>query len=849
MEAFNGTKVNHLSRTGSDRAPLLVDIEKERSNLIRYFKFLNIWCNHKDFKDIVKEEWSRPVQGRAMWKVHCKLKAVARRLSSWSRETYGDIFRDSKEAEKEVKELEKKHTENNNEETRSSLNKEKAEYIRLLKNQYEIYRKRAKERWLQDGDKNSPYFHKVIKDRRRKLNIHKISDNEGNNIEGHQNIADAAIKHFEELFKYEEIRGSFRILDKVSQVVTADMNTMQIARPTAHEVTDAINNIESDSAPGPDGFGAKFFQTCIDIIFSDIHNAILEFCDGTPVPRYVSHTCLFMLPKCPQPQSFSDIRPISLCNTLSKIIAKILSNRIGKILPDIISPNQSGFIQGRSITDNVLLAQELVQDIPKTNKHDNLVLKVDMSKAYDRVSWPNLCRIMRKLGFNEIWIDIIYKHIANNWYSIVLNGTRNGFFKSSRGLRSTNKQKDKLCSLFSEGQSGSRIKINYFSEMVNSITSRIHSWHTKFLSKGGKIVLIKHVLSAMLVHLLAAMKPPKGTFEQIESAMIRFLWSDKESMRKYHWSSWEAMCLPGEEGGVGLRCLSDVSNAFTAKQWWNLRTKDSLWKEYMMSKYCSTRNPVIRKVIGVQSLTWRSMCKVRDQIEDNFTWQIGQGHLSFWYDNWSRNGALYKLLPEEVIPNNSLLNEVDINGNWIWNRVGLGEEYVQQLEQKHDQQKHQIHKMVPLPPHYVKLNSNGSCKGSACRGRGIIKDEKGKMISAYSINLGCGTNNWLRLKPFNMDSNAIQGKCKTPWNIEKMVCWIQMTQYQYQFQIRHFFREANQVADKLAQISHSHIDVVTYTSFQDLPKAIRGVLNLDRWGLPSIRSRTRSNKSFTFDSP
>ncbi|XP_059295601.1 uncharacterized protein LOC132048939 [Lycium ferocissimum] len=170
--------------------------------------------------------------------------------------------------------------------------------------------------------------------------------------------------------------------------------------------------------------------------------------------------------------------------------------------------------------------------------------------------------------------------------------------------------------------------------MVNSITSRIHSWHAKFLSKGGEIVLIKHVLSAMPVHLLAAMKPPKGTFEQIKGAMIRFLWSDKESMRKYHWTNWESMCLPGEKGGVGLRCVRDVSNTFTAKQWWNLRTKDSLWKEYMMAKI------LFNKESNHQE-------SYRGSIPD-----------------------LEVNVQEEVIPNNSLLNEVHINGNWLWNRSG-----------------------------------------------------------------------------------------------------------------------------------------------------------------------------------
>ncbi|XP_059277923.1 uncharacterized protein LOC132032165 [Lycium ferocissimum] len=229
---------------------------------------------------------------------------------------------------------------------------------------------------------------------------------------------------------------------------------------------------------------------------------------------------------------------------------------------------------------------------------------------------------MRKLGFDEIWIDLIYRHISNNWYSIILNGTRNGFFKSNRGLR----QRDPLSlalfvisaehlsilfinlSLnanytgyykpikgpsithlaFTSGKPGDLRKVlnvltmyeNVSGHLINKnkscvalapkayielihIMVHITGMHRKEWSI--KIVLIKHVLLAMPMHLLAAMKPPKGTFEQIEGAIARFLWNGNDNMKKYHWCKWEKMCLPFEEGGVGFRCLRDTSKAFIAK--------------------------------------------------------------------------------------------------------------------------------------------------------------------------------------------------------------------------------------------------------------------------------------------
>lgn len=95
-----------------------------------------------------------------------------------------------------------------------------------------------------------------------------------------------------------------------------------------------------------------------------------------------------MLPKVEAPQIFFDIRPIILCNVSSKIIAKILNARLSKILPKIITQNQSDFVKGRAITKNILLAQELINDIGKPRKEANVVIKLDMAKAYDRVSLP-----------------------------------------------------------------------------------------------------------------------------------------------------------------------------------------------------------------------------------------------------------------------------------------------------------------------------------------------------------------------------------------------------------------------------------------------------------------------------
>jgi len=84
---------------------------------------------------------------------------------------------------------------------------------------------------------------------------------------------------------------------------------------------------------------------------------------------------------------FGEFRPISLSNFTNKIVSKIYSLRLNPMLKYLVSPNQRGFVKERLSAENVLLAQEIIQNISKTNKGGNVVLKLDMAKAYDRMYW------------------------------------------------------------------------------------------------------------------------------------------------------------------------------------------------------------------------------------------------------------------------------------------------------------------------------------------------------------------------------------------------------------------------------------------------------------------------------
>lgn len=132
-----------------------------------------------------------------------------------------------------------------------------------------------------------------------------------------------------------------------------------------------------------------------------------------------------------------DFKPISLCNVIYKIISKTLANRLKKILDDIISPTQSAFVLGRLITDDAILGFECIHSLQSqtTGKVGVVALKIDMSKAYDRVEWSYLRRVMKMMDFCSCWIELTMSCVETVDFSVLTNGFPGPSFKPNIGLR------------------------------------------------------------------------------------------------------------------------------------------------------------------------------------------------------------------------------------------------------------------------------------------------------------------------------------------------------------------------------------------------------------------------------
>ena len=190
------------------------------------------------------------------------------------------------------------------------------------------------------------------------------------------------------------------------------------------------------TALGPNGMPPIFYKYFWHIVGGDVTNAVLTALNYGYVSESLNHTFIALIPKIKDPKKVSDY-PISLCNVVYKLIAKVLVNRLKMILPYIVSDSQSAFLSGRLITDNILVAFKTLHYLKRKTqgKLGFMALKLDMSKAYDRVEWEFLRRAMLHFGFADRFVSMIMACITSVSFSILLNGELVGNIKPSRGLR------------------------------------------------------------------------------------------------------------------------------------------------------------------------------------------------------------------------------------------------------------------------------------------------------------------------------------------------------------------------------------------------------------------------------
>lgn len=158
------------------------------------------------------------------------------------------------------------------------------------------------------------------------------------------------------------------------------------------EVNEVVFSMKGDKSLGPDDVPPAFFQKKLDAISHDVLNADLSFLNGGHLLREMNETYITIIPNTSRPESVAEFRTISLCNTSYKIISKCLVRRLKTIMKEITGDFQNAFIPGRLLSDNCHMAHGMMNSMKRMKKEKRMaaVLKVDLNKAYERISWDFL---------------------------------------------------------------------------------------------------------------------------------------------------------------------------------------------------------------------------------------------------------------------------------------------------------------------------------------------------------------------------------------------------------------------------------------------------------------------------
>lgn len=392
LEAFPNHCLKALSFEHSDHCPILLQSDCGFWPK-RHFRFESFWLRLPGSLDVVGAVWPATLLHADPCRVlDYKLRNVARALMSWSAKQVGSIRLQLAGAREVVFRLDKAMESRTLTPDESSLRKSlKVRCLGLASLSRTIARQRSRLHFLNEGDTNTRSFHLQACHRQRKNQILSLV------VDGLQVVHDGAMA--ESLFSYynsilgTEFQRTRRINLQAVGVPTYDLSGLDVCF-SEEEIWAVIRELPPDKAPGQDGFTGNFCKHAWLIIKLDVINAINAFwaLDYRSF-NLLNDAFLVLLKKKPMPTEIKDYRPISLMHSFGKLVAKCLAVRLSTKLDQLMLPNQSAFIKGRCIHDNFQSVQLACRAV-HASKAPCVLLKIDIARAFDSVSWPFLLELL-----------------------------------------------------------------------------------------------------------------------------------------------------------------------------------------------------------------------------------------------------------------------------------------------------------------------------------------------------------------------------------------------------------------------------------------------------------------------
>ncbi|KAK2656145.1 hypothetical protein Ddye_009197 [Dipteronia dyeriana] len=302
------------------------------------------------------------------------------------------------------------------------------------------------------------------------------------------------------------------------------------------EVWAAVCSYDGNKALGLDGLNLEFVKANWNDIQVDFMNFIYEFHRNRESVKDLNKTFVALIPKSTHPESMKDFRPISLVSSMYKILAKVLANHLKLVMGSLISESQSAFVKGRQILDSFVVVEEIIHSW----RQDKVGVSV-RKKGGEEFDWATLFKC------KEAKLSILYLGMP-------------------LGARPSSQP--------------------FWNSVMSRIKNRLAPWKKKYLSKWGRLVLIKSVLGCLPTYFMSVFQIPVCVAKTIEKSQRSFFWDDGVEKRKLHVVDWVIICNSKKKGGIGVGRIVDFNRSLLAKWVWRFgRERNQLWKRVLCEKY------------------------------------------------------------------------------------------------------------------------------------------------------------------------------------------------------------------------------------------------------------------------
>ncbi|KAL2253026.1 UNVERIFIED_CONTAM: hypothetical protein Sindi_0097300 [Sesamum indicum] len=687
MAQFPTSYYSSLTARTSDHSPMVLsgDIQQQLGGMFRFDNYLAL---SPEFIPSVQQVWQHNIIGTPMYAVTRKLKAL-KPMFREQRRKKGDLSHNVQLAKGFLEMAQVLVTSNRQDELFLQLEHCcRVVLAKAAKFEQIMLQQRSKMQWMKGGDQCS-----------REIGEENliINDDHGATHTDLGAVINEFVMYYQNLLGGERRRDmiDLRFLRPWARHILSEDDVNSLVLPFTHtDVKQAIFDIAEDKAPGPEGYSSGFFKAAWPIIGQEVSSAVLDFFHTGRILKQINTRLLALIPKVHSPMNVGDFRPISCCNVLV-------------ILDKLISPCQAAFVPGRSIGDNIMLAQELFTRYNQTHLPPRCALKVDIRKAYDTVEWDFLIAVMELFGFPHTFVKWIEECVTTPSFSVGLNGKPHGFFTGARGLRQgdplspylfvlvmelgfaddlllfcradmnsigvfktgldrfaewsglrLNVQKSHLIiSRSAQGLREEMLEVLGFQEGVlpmrylglHLLSSRLTvADFNPLLLKIDKRIgrIIKFVPLSLSLYWSSAFILPKKVTNEIEKRLRTFLWKGTTNSG-YAKVAWKDLCRSKDEGGLGFKDIAILNRTLMTK------------------KLCD----IIRENGG--SWGWRKILRLRAFLRPMVDYQIGDGRTFYlWQDPWHYLGPLSVTFPRGPrllrIEESARLSTVISEGEWQW---------------------------------------------------------------------------------------------------------------------------------------------------------------------------------------